>query len=187
MSTSHSSTRERLLRDLRNEEFRHDYDDEFLDMHISAQIRALREDRKMTQKELADAAGTGQSKISEMESDYHSWSLRTLRKLARAFGVRLFVSFESWGELIPHAEGFRRENLVRPKFEDDDVFHPKAALPPAATVGVVKEIQAVIREPRKQTPLVRTVKDWRRQDVWIERTSGRSTPRLLDGGKVSNA
>src|SRR5687767_15129877 len=126
MSTSRISIRERLLRDLRDEEFRYDYDQEFLNTHISAQIRALREAREMTQTDLAKATKTGQSQISEMEGDYNSWSLRTLRKLARAFGVRLFVSFESWGELIPRVEGFRRDNLERPSFEQDTFFAPPA-------------------------------------------------------------
>lgn len=118
-----SSVRKRLLETLPDDEdLRYALDEQFLNTYISTQIRVLREARGLTQTELAKAAKTGQSQISEMEGDYDSWSLRTLRKLARAFGVRLFVTFESWGELVPRMEGFRREGLVRPKIEDDPAF-----------------------------------------------------------------
>ena len=121
--TSRPSIRERLFRDLpKSEEFRYDYDEEFQKTFIAAQIRALREDRGWTQTELAKRVKTGQSQISEMEGDYNSWSVRTLRKLAREFGVRLSVSFESWGELIPRVESFRRENLIKPEIKDDPAF-----------------------------------------------------------------
>jgi transcriptional regulator with XRE-family HTH domain len=123
-----SFVRKRLLETLPDDEdLRYALDEQFLNTYISTQIRVLREsqDPKMTQAELAKAAKTGQSQISEMEGDYSSWSLRTLRKLARAFGLRLFVTFESWGELIPRMEGFQRENLVRPRIEDDPAFTDK--------------------------------------------------------------
>lgn len=118
-----TTVRERLLVDLpKDEDFRYVYDEEFQNTYISTQIKVLREARGLTQTALARAAKTGQSQISEMEGDYESWSLRTLRKLARALGVRLFVTFESWGELIPKVEGFRREDLNRPEIDDDPVF-----------------------------------------------------------------
>lgn len=122
-----TSVRQRLVRDLpKSENYRYVYDEEFMNTYISTQIRVLREQRGMTQDQLAKAAGTGQSKVSAMESDYGSWSVRTLRKLARAFGVRLFVSFEGWGELLPRVEGFRRETLQRPKITDDPAFKAEA-------------------------------------------------------------
>jgi transcriptional regulator with XRE-family HTH domain len=122
-----SFVKKRLLETLPDDEgLRYALDEQFLNTYISSQIRVLRESQDMTQTQLAKAAKTGQSKISEMESDYDSWSLRTLRKLARAFGLRLFVTFESWGELIPRMEGFRRENLLRPKIDDDPEINPAA-------------------------------------------------------------
>ncbi len=154
-----TTIRERLIRDLpKDEDFRYEYDEAFSNTYISSQIRALREDRKMTQSELAKAAKTGQSQISEMETDYDSWSLRTLRKLARPLGVRLFVTFESWSELIPKVEGFRREGLLRPEIENDPVFrqeptsnmslaaHTVASAPATAALstGVSLSAQAVV-------------------------------------------
>ena len=76
----------------------------------------------MSQQELADAIGTKKSGISRLENaNYSSWKVETLRKLARAFGVRLRISFEEFGTLIPEIEGL--EKRLRPrKFEDDPVF-----------------------------------------------------------------
>jgi transcriptional regulator with XRE-family HTH domain len=124
-----SFVRKRLLETLPDDEgLRYALDEQFLNTYISTQIRVLRESQQMTQTQLAKAAKTGQSQISEMEGDYDSWSLRTLRKLARAFGLRLFVTFESWSELIPRMEGFRRENLLRPRIEDEPEFSGGAVI-----------------------------------------------------------
>jgi transcriptional regulator with XRE-family HTH domain len=144
-----TTIRERLIKSLpKNEELAYAYDEQFLNTYISTQIRVLRESRGLTQAQLAKLAKTGQSQISEMEGDYESWSLRTLRKLARAFGVRLFVSFESWGELIPRVEEFQRDKLVRPTIDEDPTFRPDVETVPSSTRI---EMSAVFRF-RKTSP-----------------------------------
>src|SRR2546423_6930730 len=89
MSSSHY---EELIEQLRDKEYREAYADDFLDAYIAAQIRTIREQRKMTQEDLADLIGTKQAGISRIENvNYSSWNIRTLKKIAYALGGRLHV------------------------------------------------------------------------------------------------
>lgn len=54
--------------------------------------------------------------------DYSSWSLSTLKRLARAFDMRLRVTFESFGSLLEDYGQLGREALERPSFKDDPAF-----------------------------------------------------------------
>ena len=114
---------ERLKKELLDEDYRYAYDEEFSNSRIATQIKVLREQQELKQSELAELAGMKQSRISELENvNYNSWSISTLRRLARALGVRLSFAFESWGELLPEANNFGRHALERPRFEKDPVF-----------------------------------------------------------------
>jgi transcriptional regulator with XRE-family HTH domain len=111
-----------------DEEYRYAYAESFLNSCIATQIVVLREQRdKMTQEELAAAIGTKQAGISRFENiNYSSWNIKTLKKLARAFGCRLRVSFETFGSLIQEDQAFNEESLKRPRFQDDPVFQEAA-------------------------------------------------------------
>jgi transcriptional regulator with XRE-family HTH domain len=109
----------------RNKDYRHSYADEFLNETIATQIKTLREQRVWRQVDLAREAGMPQSMIARLENvNYSSWSINTLRKLARAFDVRLRVTFESFGSIIGEFESFSRQSLQRDQFDIDPVFHP---------------------------------------------------------------
>ena len=97
----------------KSKEYRHAYVDEFLNVSIATQIKVLREQRgrEWSQKDLADKVGMKQPRISVMENvNYSSWSINTLRKLAKAFDLTLRVSFESFGERIKEIDQFNREH-----------------------------------------------------------------------------
>jgi len=118
---------ERMSSDFQDENARYAYADSVTNAFISAQIKALREDRQFSQAELAALIGTKQSGVSRLEkADYSSWKIETLRKLARAFHVRLWVSFEAFGSLPDDLGGFDHEYLAPPKFEDDPAFKTTA-------------------------------------------------------------
>lgn len=76
----------------------------YLSACVALQIRALRHKKAWTQEELAKRAGLHQNQISALEEC--TWesrgqpTLETLRKIARAFDVRLRVSFETWSSLV---------------------------------------------------------------------------------------
>jgi transcriptional regulator with XRE-family HTH domain len=116
--------RGRLIDALKDEDYRYAYDEEFANSRMATQIKVIREQREeMTQARLAEKAGMRQSRISALENvDYSAWSISTLRRLARALGVRLTFKFESWGELLSEVEEFSREALQRPDFEHDRAF-----------------------------------------------------------------
>lgn len=112
---------DQLREDFKNEDARYAYAEGFLNASIAAQIKTLR--GEMSQEVLADRVGTKQSGISRLENvNYSAWKVETLRKLARAFGLRLRISFEEFGTLIPEIENFRRGTLQRRKFEEDPAF-----------------------------------------------------------------
>lgn len=54
---------------------------------ISQQLKRLREDKGLTQEQLAQAAGLPQSHISRLEAGKHSPSNKTLNRLAKALGI----------------------------------------------------------------------------------------------------
>lgn len=118
---------EELKKDLQEEESRYAYADTVTNAFVSAQIKALREERGLSQQELAGLAGTKQSGISRLEkSEYSAWKVETLRKLAKALGVRLRIRFEGFGSLVDEIKGFNEENLVPKRFEQDPVLFPIA-------------------------------------------------------------
>jgi DNA-binding transcriptional regulator YiaG len=67
---------EGLKQTLKDEDSRYVYADTAVNALVSAQIKALREDRKLSQKELAELVGTKQSGISRLEkADYATWKI----------------------------------------------------------------------------------------------------------------
>jgi transcriptional regulator with XRE-family HTH domain len=120
---------EKLKKAFGNKAYRHAFVNEFLDAAIAAQIKALREQRGWTQAELADRAGMKQSRISVMENvNYSSWSLNTLRKLARAFDVCVSVAFRSFGKTVLEIELFGPDSLEVASYPDDPIFAGQSAI-----------------------------------------------------------
>jgi transcriptional regulator with XRE-family HTH domain len=115
-----------LREEFHDKEYRHAYADESLNTYIATQIKVLREQEELTQKQLADLTGMAQPRIAVLEDiNYSSWSINTLRRIAEAFDLRLSVKFETFSSLIPEIETFSRESLARAPFEKDTWFHRK--------------------------------------------------------------
>lgn len=122
--------RSSLREEFHDKEYRHAYANEALNAYIATQIKVLREQNVLTQKQLADAAGMAQPRVALLEDvNYSSWSINTLRKLAKAFDLRLSVRFETFSSLIPEIETLSTESLERASFEDDHWFHSRDAQP----------------------------------------------------------
>ncbi len=118
-----SSLWTRLTRSFRDREYRHVYAESFTNTLIAAQLKANREMRKLSQEQLAELAGMKQSRISAIENvNYESWSVRTLRRIARTFDLVLVIKFESFGNVVREMESFDRSSLERPSFQDDPDF-----------------------------------------------------------------
>ena len=58
---------------------------------IISQLRALRKQRGMTQKELAEKIGQTQQRVAEIESGQYSPSLDTLKPILRALNAELLL------------------------------------------------------------------------------------------------
>jgi transcriptional regulator with XRE-family HTH domain len=117
---------ENLREQFEDEEFRYGYAEAFLNSYIAAQIKIIREEREMTQAQLAEKIGTKQAGISRLENVNHAaWKVETLTRLARALGVRLRISFEEFGTLPDEIEFFGPESLKRRTYTEDPVFHPQ--------------------------------------------------------------
>jgi predicted XRE-type DNA-binding protein len=121
-----SELRSNLREEFRDREYRQAYADESLNAYIATQIKVLREQRSLTQKELAALTGMAQPRIAVLEDvNYSSWSTNTLRRLAEAFDLRLSVKFETFSSLVSEIETLSREALQRDSFDDDVWFQKK--------------------------------------------------------------
>jgi|GEM_PF-585072 len=119
-----SDINETLRAELKDPEYSEGYAESFLDSYVATQIKVLREQAGLSQQGLAEIIGTKQGAISRIEDvNYSQWSISTLKKLARAFRVRLKVSFETYGSLITEVETFSRASLERVPRENDPGLH----------------------------------------------------------------
>jgi transcriptional regulator with XRE-family HTH domain len=115
--------REELIENFLDKEYRESYAEDYLNTTIATQLRIIREQRELTQAELAAAVGTKQTAISRIENvNNAARNIGTLEAIAFALGCRLKVSFETFGSLIDESLYFSRESLQRPSFDEDPVF-----------------------------------------------------------------
>jgi transcriptional regulator with XRE-family HTH domain len=109
-----------LTREFEDKDYAHAYMEEFSNMAIAAQIKALREQRGWTQKQLAEHAGMKQERICTLEDvEYDAWTLKVLRRLAKAFDVTVKVSFEKFSSGILDATQISQKALERPSRLED--------------------------------------------------------------------
>ena len=69
--------------------------EERLNFRVAQMIHDARKEAGLTQTQLAELVGTTQSVISQVESaDYEGHSLAMLRRIAKALGKRIDISFQ---------------------------------------------------------------------------------------------
>jgi len=84
----------RLREELKDPEFKRLYDDERQALKLAIKIAALREQKGLSQQELAKRMGTSQQAISRIESgEYEGFTLKTLEKIAEATGMKVRIDF----------------------------------------------------------------------------------------------
>lgn len=108
---------EKFLEKLKNKVYRSAYVAENVRMGIAFQIRAMREQRSMSQAGLGDRLGKPQSVVSRLENpNYGKLTIQSLLEIASAFDVALLVQFVTYPEFI------RRTRNVSPQAFQVDEF-----------------------------------------------------------------
>jgi len=87
--------RETLNEELKNPEFKKEYDELRPEFDIIKAMLESRDEASLTQKQLADITGISQADISRIENGNSNPSLSTLKKLADGLGKRLKIEFVS--------------------------------------------------------------------------------------------
>src|ERR1700733_104700 len=112
--------------EFQDEEYRYAYAQSFLNTKLASQIKTLREQRGLTQAEVASKMKIKQPGYRRFEDVNHEvWRTDSLWNIARGLGVRLDISFKTFGTLPEEKGRFSKEFLQLPKFEDDPILNPK--------------------------------------------------------------
>lgn len=85
--------RETLNEQLRNPEFKKEWDALEPEYQIIKAMLDIRSEKAITQKQLADITGIPQADISRLENGNANPSLRTLQRLADGMGMKLKLEF----------------------------------------------------------------------------------------------
>jgi DNA-binding XRE family transcriptional regulator len=84
----------RLREDMKDPEFKKHYQEEKQALKLAMKIAELRDQKGLSQQELAKLMGTSQQAISRIESgEYEGFTLKTLEKIAEATGLRVKIEF----------------------------------------------------------------------------------------------
>jgi transcriptional regulator with XRE-family HTH domain len=103
-----------------DEEFRQAYMEATVHQDIAWQIKINRENRNITQAQLAKAIGTKQSAISRVEdSEYEGRTIPTLVKIAHAFGCALRVKLIPYSTLSKEVKNTSEESFAVQSFEEE--------------------------------------------------------------------
>ena len=84
----------RLREDSKDPEFKTHYQEERQALKLAMKIAELRNQKGLSQQELAKLMGTSQQAISRIESgEYEGFTIKTLEKIAGATGMRVKIEF----------------------------------------------------------------------------------------------
>jgi len=132
----------KLVSEFGDKEYAHAYMEEFSNMAIAAQIKALREQRNWTQQQLAKEAGMKQERICTLEDvNYDAWTIKTLRKLAKAFDLTLKVSFEKFSTGLMDMSKIDRQTLQRTSRQQDLIEFSRRGYGNGQTLWAVKSVK----------------------------------------------
>jgi DNA-binding XRE family transcriptional regulator len=88
------SFKSRLEREIKNPEFKKEFDEEEVYASVAIQIAKLREQMNLTQAKLARELHTTQQTISRLEDvNNEGYSIKTLIRLAQTFHRKLRIEF----------------------------------------------------------------------------------------------
>jgi DNA-binding XRE family transcriptional regulator len=88
---------------LKDPEIRKAYEDAKIEMDIGVALAEIRKKRKLTQTQVAAILGTSDAQIIRLEKGTANPTLRTLRKIADALGLKLEIRLVPEGHLLKKA------------------------------------------------------------------------------------
>lgn len=111
---------ERLTQEFADKDYAHAYMEAHVSSRIATQIKVLREQRGLTQAQLAELSDMKQERVCTLEDvDYDAWTIKTLRKLARAFDAHVQISFVPFRQGILDVANLSRKLLEVESRETD--------------------------------------------------------------------
>lgn len=103
-----------------DQESREFYAEAAVEQGLAYQIKVNREQRGMSQRELADIVGTRQSAVSRMEDpEYGSHSIPKLLKVAHAFDCALLIKLVPFSILAAEAEHLSEHDLYAASYNEE--------------------------------------------------------------------
>ena len=112
--------RSELLASLRVREYRREFVAERVRSSMALQIRALREQREMSQTKLGEELGMAQTWVSKLENpDYGKMTVATLLRLADAFDTDLDIKFRPFSTTIDELPRQGKEYFDVPSFDEE--------------------------------------------------------------------
>ena len=113
---------------------------------MALQIRALRDQRQMSQKKLGDALGMAQTWVSKLENpDYGKMSVATLLRLAHEFDTDLEIKFRPFSTTIDRLPKQSDDYFLVPSFGDEFDQQPLSETEINAALGHLKSEPACTR------------------------------------------
>ncbi len=115
--------KKKLIEKLKHKEYRDAFVEENINVGIPFQIKALREQRELTQKDFEELSGMKQALISRLENpDYSGFTLATLKKIASVYDIGLIVRFVPISDLVKWDLNLNSESLKALSYKEDPYF-----------------------------------------------------------------
>jgi len=115
-----TSVRQDLVAKFNDKEYRDSFVAEQIFSRLPLKIRYLREEQKLTQKQLGTLAGMAQTWVSKLEDpNYGKLTISTLLKIASALDVGLQIDFVSYSKVLDNAMRLTGASFSVPRFEND--------------------------------------------------------------------
>jgi transcriptional regulator with XRE-family HTH domain len=138
-----------MLHSLRDTEYRPLFVAERLRSSVALQIRALRQERNMTQAQLGDAIGMAQTWISKLEDpDYGKMTVATLLRLAQTFDTDIEIKFRPFSKMLDTIP------IQGPEYFHVQSFEKEFGLPAAENISKVQDMaerSGIFIDARKQS------------------------------------
>lgn len=144
-------TRERLLASWRDKEYRQAFMDERVRSSLALQVRALRDQRNLTQAAFGKLLNKAQAWVSKLEDpEYGKMSVATLLEVAKAFDCDLEIRFRPFSHTLRRLPAQTAEGFRVASFEEE--FERPTSARPGGGADVPKKKRA--KKQHKSEPLM---------------------------------